>query len=568
MRKKVLLSLVAASFLATNGLYAIGFNSLIPTVESNQTQQIPFAQNEAIVKLNLPKDLGFMQAVQMMQQVLGSFTHQDFTFINAMHIKVPSKSFDEIASLLKKLPFVERVEKNYAYKATKSNDPYYDKLWAIENTGQNINNTKGTVDDDMDVDEAWKSTKGSSDVVVAVLDTGVDYTHEDLADNMWNGNAHHGYDFAGDDNGNNDDDPMPDKPYDENGHYHGTHVAGIIGAVGDNAIGVTGVAQKVQIMALKVFRPSGYAYNSDILEALDYVSKKIDEGVKIVAINASYGGGGGSNGDTMDEAIKKLGEKGVVFCAAAGNEGKDIDKEPVYPASYDASNIITVAASDQNDKLTSFSNYGAKSVEVAAPGINILSTYPGNQYAYMQGTSMATPQVTGVVALLSSAKPDATVEERIDAIKNGVDLRDALQGKVSTSGRVNANNALKVLLDSDKPINTPPTAKDDSATTKYETAVVIDVLANDTDADNDALSIESVTNPANGSAVIENNKITYTPNKNFSGEDSFSYRVKDANGATATAKVTVNVQEKEKKEHRKHHKRGFFFRFFHFGWFK
>ena len=531
--KKTFLYSIAATIMLLSSANATENNTSIK-------QEAPYAQSEAIIVLKNGVSKEF--ALSKLQKLLGSFSHHEYSLINAIHIKVPNKSFDEIKNLLKNLPIIKSIEKNYIQKALGSNDTYYSKLWAIENNGQEVNNKSGLKDADMDVDKAWQIEKGQNSVVVAVLDTGVDYTHSDLADNMWSGNAKHGYDFAGDDDGNNDDDPMPDTPHDDNGHYHGTHVAGTIGAIGDNSEGVVGVVQNTQIMAVKVFRPKGYAYNSDILEGMDYVSNQIDKGVNIVAINASYGGGGGSNGDSMDEAIKKLGQKGVVFCAAAGNDGKDIDNNPTYPASYDAPNIITVAASNQNDELASFSNYGKNTVEVAAPGTNILSTYPDNKYAYLQGTSMATPQVTGTVALLASAAPESTVEDRIKAIEENVDIKASLKDKVSTNGRVNVYRAVKAITGVSTP-NTPPTANDDTASTKVETKVTIDVLANDSDDDGDALTIKSVSTPANGTAVINNNKIDYTPNKDFSGEDSFYYTITDSSGAEATAKVTIKVSK-------------------------
>jgi len=549
MKKRYLiLSALAASFLLaseTNMSNIVDINSSSFITKDNNVSNM-FAENEAIIVF---KD-GTMasQMVKTLQSLFGSqMKHNEFSLINGMHITVPDKSFEQIKAMIENMPMsnsmIKSIEKNYANASFKSNDTYYDKLWAIENTGQSVNNKSGTSDADMDVDEAWKIEKGEHNVVVAVLDTGIDYTHNDLADNMWDGNAHHGYDFAGDDDGNNDDDPMPDTPYDDKGHYHGTHVAGTIGAIGDNSNGVSGVAQNVQIMAIKIFRPNGYGYSSDILEGLDYVSKQIDNGVNVVAINASYGGGGGKPGDSMDEAIQKLGDKGVVFCAAAGNDGKDIDSEPVYPASYSATNIITVAASDQDDKLASFSNYGKDTVEVSAPGTNILSTYPDNQYAYLQGTSMATPNVTGTVALLASVNPSSSVEDRIKAVENNVDVKNSLTNKVSTDGRVNTYKAVKALSD-DSSANNPPVANKDSATTEYETKVTIDVLKNDTDKDGDTLNLKSVTNPEHGSTVINNGKVDYTPESGFSGTDTFSYAISDGNGGEDSTTVTVTVEDK------------------------
>jgi subtilisin family serine protease len=469
------------------------------------------------------------------------FSAKAFLKLGAMHVKSDTNTTEELIEMFKSeemSEYVEHVSANNMVALSATDDSYYNYLWSIENTAQEVNGETGTADADMDVAEAWNITKGDNDVIVAVLDTGVDYTHDDLRDNMWDGVTNHGYDFAGDDDGNNDDNPMPDEPYDDNGHYHGTHVAGTIGAVGDNGIGVSGVAQDVSIMALKVFRPNGYGYSSDILEALEYVADRVDDGENIVAVNASYGGSGGDQDDAINDAIKKLGDKGVVFCAAAGNEGKDIDAEPSYPASYDAENIISVAASDQNDALASFSNYGANSVDVAAPGTNILSTYPGNQYAYLQGTSMATPNVAGAVALLASAYPDSSVAERKAMLLDHVEKKSAFDGKMTTGGRININDALD-----NEPENITPTAEDDTITTAYETAVTIDVLANDSDENGDTLSITDTTTPADGSVTISDGKIVYTPNDGYEGSDSFDYTISDGE-LTTTATVTVTVEEK------------------------
>ncbi|MGV6831505.1 MAG: S8 family peptidase, partial [bacterium] len=410
-----------------NFLSAGTMGDLVPidnnfTKDSNSSQK-SYADGELIIKFKKDANrTAFWNKFKMQPGVMDkNSTRHDYKHIKSMFLQVPGMGADKLKEIIEKMPFfkdgIESIEFNYKTKANESSDDsYYSKLWAVENTGQSVNNSSGTNDADMDVKEAWDKEKGDSDLVVAVLDTGVDYTHNDLADNMWRGAAKHGYDFAGDDDGNNDDDPMPDQSYDKNGHYHGTHVAGTIGAVANNSNGVAGVAQNVQIMAVKVFRPNGYGYTSDILEGMDYVLDKIDNGVKVVAINASYGGSGGKEGDSVEDAIVKLGEKGVIFVAAAGNDGKDIDSDPIYPAAYKADNIIAVAASDQNDKLASFSNWGKESVDLAAPGTNILSTYPENKYAYLNGTSMATPNVVGSVVLLRAHYPDATIKEIKDKL--------------------------------------------------------------------------------------------------------------------------------------------------------
>ena len=536
MRKQIIkISLIAATTLASFSQLNATNLPLNPKVEQ---KSIKYAPNEVIIRFKKNTKIP-----ESFYKLLKKFKTHKYQITNAMHVKSKTLSTKELIKLFsdKKFKnFILNVKPNYIYGLQDTNDKYFNKLWAIKNVAQEVNGKKGTKDADMDVDEAWNLEKGDPNVIVAILDTGVDYTHNDLADNMYRGLSKHGYDFAGDDDGNNDDDPMPDKPYDERGHYHGTHVAGTVGAVGDNSIGVTGVAQNIQIMAVKVFRPNGYAYQSDILEGLDFVSKRIDKGDNIVAINASYGGGGGSQDDATNDAIKNLGKKGVVFCAAAGNDSKNIDYFPTYPASYDAPNIITVAASDQDDKLASFSNYGKKSVDVAAPGTNIYSTYPGNKYKFLQGTSMATPQVTGSVALLASYFPESSVSERINLIEKTVDKKSNLANKVKSGGRVNINRALH----KDENPNQPPIANDDKATTKYETKVIIDVLKNDSDPDGDNLIIQSVTQPSHGSVKIVNSKIEYTPDNNYSGTDNFNYTIIDNRGGKDSAKVTVTVKEK------------------------
>ena len=550
MNTNTILSMVVAGVLFSTTMATA--NETVVNVPAQDIKRLQknapqFAKNEVIISFKEGK--GFTSTFSsMLERVLGKgkFTSQSYNSIGAMYIHSDRYGTKKLIEMLTQPIFskyIESVTPNNIRTLVASDDSYYDKLWAIENRGQKVNNKRGSVDADMDVAEAWEKTTGDKELVVAVLDTGVDYRHDDLRENMWNGNVNHGYDFAGDNDGNNDDNPMPDAPYDEKGHYHGTHVAGTIGAVSNNRAGVAGVAQEVSIMALKVFRPNGYGYTNDILEALDYVAQKVDEGVNIVAINASYGGGGGSQDDATNKAIKKLGEKGVLFCAAAGNDGKNIDNDPTYPASYDADNIITVAASDQDDKLASFSNYGQKSVDVAAPGTNILSTYPDNQYAYLQGTSMATPNVVGSVVLLSAYHPDASVADKKAMLLDNVDVKRDLNRKVASNGRVNIDKALGEKDNPDK--NRAPKANDDHAKTTYETVVEVAVLSNDSDADGDELTIKSFTQAENGKVEKDNDKLLYTPKDGFSGEDHFNYTITDGE-LDATATVTVVVAEEEK----------------------
>ncbi len=373
---------------------------------------------------------------------------------NIVHLK--SKiSLEKLKAELSKDPNIISFQPNYRrrlYSIT-PDDTGFRYLWGLNNTGQYVNAAGSTEDSDIDAPEAWEKNKGSGDIVVAVFDTGVDYNHNDLggfASNIWvnqaerdgvdgeddDGNGYiddvYGYDFASDNSGGNDSDPI-------DVHGHGTHVSGTIGAKGDNGRGIVGVNWNVKIMALKVVRPNGDIYVSDTIEAIKYVETMKRRGVNIVAINASYGQGGGSQSDTMNTLIKGL---NILFCAAGGNGGDDQigddnDRMPQYPASYNANNIIAVAATDPNDALASFSNYGSASVDIAAPGVHIMSTVPQDTYDYKDGTSMAVPHVTGTVALMTSEYPKETALQRKARILSGVDKITTLNGKILTGGRLN-----------------------------------------------------------------------------------------------------------------------------------
>jgi|GEM_PF-6771868 len=294
---------------------------------------------------------------------------------------------------------------------------------------------------------AWDRTTGSTNVVVAVIDTGIDLTHPDLVSNLWANVAEANGATGVDDDGNGRIDDIygwnfvgNDKnPADDNGH--GTHCSGTIGAVGNNALGVVGVCWKVRLMALKAGDASGQLAVSDTAEAVHYAS---DEGANV--ISASYGGSGAS--DTARDAIVYANGKGVLFVAAAGNEGVNNDTVPHYPASYDVPNVVAVAATDPGDELASFSNYGKTSVDIAAPGVQIYSTVPDGKIDAMQGTSMACPHVAGAAALLLSANSSFTPLQVKEALLNTVDKLPALAAKTVSGGRLNVKNLI-ALQDSD-----------------------------------------------------------------------------------------------------------------------
>jgi subtilisin family serine protease len=359
---------------------------------------------------------------------------------------------DAVVNEYRALPDVEYVEPNYTISldpepkgaippsyldsATAGpNDPMFGDQWSLDNKGQ-----RGGLDKaDISALAAWEKTKGSDKVVVAVLDSGVDYTHPDLVNNMWvrpPGMARYSDDQLGtvdDAHGFNAINDTGD-PMDDNGH--GTHCAGIIGAEGDNSEGIAGVNWKVEIMPLKFMNANGSGTTSDAIKAINYVMERKRAGVNVRVINASWGSTMKSK--ALEDAIRRAGEEGILFIAAAGNSSADSDRSPHYPAGYNLPNVISVAALNRNDELASFSNYGAKSVHIAAPGAEILSTWLNGTFEEHSGTSMATPEVVGVAALVLSVDPDLSVKELRQRLMDATDPLPALRGKVVTGGRINA----------------------------------------------------------------------------------------------------------------------------------
>jgi subtilisin family serine protease len=229
-------------------------------------------------------------------------------------------------------------------------------------------------------------------------------------------------------------------PMDENGH--GTHCAGIVGAEGDNGMGIAGVNWKVEIMPLRFIDASGAGTTKDAIKAINYVIDRKRAGVNVRIISASWGSTMYSK--ALEDVIAAAGKEGILFIAASGNASADADRSPHYPASYDLPNVISVAALTRNDELASFSNYGAKSVHVAAPGAEILSTWLGGDFREASGTSMATPEVSGVAALVLSAEPDLSMKALRARLLESVDKLDSLNGQVSSGGRINAARAVGV----------------------------------------------------------------------------------------------------------------------------
>ena len=344
------------------------------------------------------------------------------------------------------------------------NDPGYPFLWGLHNTGQD----GGTADVDIDAPEAWSTTRGSSEVVVAVIDSGVDTTHPDLAGRIWrnadeiagNGIDDDGNGYVDDVNGwdfLNDDNTVFDSA---TADLHGTHVAGTIAATADNGIGVAGVAPGVRIMPLKFLADDGTGSSSAAAAAVAYARAN-----GATVINASWGGG---NSTTLRNAIAAA--TGVAVVAAAGNEGVDIDGGGTvpYPAgwakvSYGITNVLSVASVDRNGARSPFSNYGADSVDIGAPGSSIASTIPGNAYGYLSGTSMAAPHASGVAALMASVDGSATGAELVSGIKAGAEPLASLATKTTTGGFLNAHASVQ--LASAAPPEDPVDDGDDPAPT-------------------------------------------------------------------------------------------------------
>ncbi len=337
-------------------------------------------------------------------------------------------------------PSVLYAEPNYILHAFNTpNDPSFPQMWSLENTGQD----GGVPGADIKATEAWNLSTGSSHVVIAVLDTGIDYTHQDLAANSWASSApfaqtidgvsincatgSHGYNTI-----TNTCDPM-----DDNGH--GSHVSGIIGAVGNNGVGVTGINWAVQVMACKWLDSTGAGATSDAITCLDFVKAWKDLGTNIVATNNSWGGFDFSQ--ALSDAIQAQQEDGILFIAAAGNNFSDNDVAPVYPADYFLPNLVSVAATSRFDLLAAFSDFGRQSVHLGAPGDEILSTTPNNTYSIFSGTSMAAPHVTGVAALLAAQDPTRDWRAIKNLLLAGGDTIPALAQTI-TGKRLNAYGSM------------------------------------------------------------------------------------------------------------------------------
>ena len=418
-------------FFLVHAISAAAISSFIFTSPLYAVPEAPYVEGEILVKYKTSASNSRMSRIE---QSVGVVTKEEIPALRIKRVKVNSgMSVEECIEKYHRLAgsSIEYAEPNYILKADLfPNDPDFSSMYNLRNIGQN----GGVQGADVAAPEAWDTATGGP-IVVAVIDTGVDYTHPDLAANMWKNEGEipdngidddgNGYvdDYRGWDFCNHDNDPYDD-------HSHGTHCAGTIAAVGNNGTGVVGVCWSAKIMPLKFLGASGAGSTAEAMNAILYATMM---GARVMS--NSWGGGGYSQ--ALRDAIQAADDAGVIFVAAAGNSASDNDLTAHFPSSYDCKNVIAVAATDNYDRLASFSCYGLTSVDIAAPGVAILSTIPGGNYASYSGTSMATPHVAGAAALAWSHAQAKTHTKIIYDILNGAAPLSTLDGKVVTSGRLN-----------------------------------------------------------------------------------------------------------------------------------
>jgi subtilisin family serine protease len=434
---KKLLLVVVALLVAALCLHQNAVN--VPSNAQEKFTTESYVPGELLLKL---KDGSAGQPVASLHESLGASVENEFPEIGWQHIKLPDgMAVADAIQIYRSAPTVEIVQPNYIYTLYATpNDPLLGSLYGLTR---------------ISAPQAWDTTTGDPSVVVAVIDTGIDKNHQDLAPNVWQNPGEiaanavdddmngfvddtYGWDFL-----NGDNDPV-------DGHSHGTHCSGTIGGVGNNGIGVAGVNWNVRIMALKTHDDTvGGSTSVTLIQTFGYVTMMKNRGINIRATSNSYGGPpeAGTYDQAVKDAIDASGRAGVLNVFAAGNQlavsqERDNDILPTYPGSYNSPSILAVAASNQTDNMASFSHYGATTVDVAAPGVSILSTVPNNGYASFSGTSMSTPHTAGAAALLAAAHPGLSSASIKATLMNTVDVLPQWSGLILTGGRINVARAI------------------------------------------------------------------------------------------------------------------------------
>jgi subtilisin family serine protease len=429
------------TFFAIRVLFCISLTSIL------HAEEMPYKEGELLVRFT-PKSNGIQKSLQEKNCILSSLNMGKIEHVykrvqGLTLVKLPpSQKVVDVLSKLEGKREILYAEPNYKLKllTTVPNDTDFIQQWGLHNTGQ----SGWTLDADIDAIEAWDWHTDANDIIVAVIDSGIDYGHIDLEDNIWiNEEELYGTpDHDDDGNGYEDDIFGWDFYYNDANPMdyfgHGTHVAGIIGAIGNNNTGIVGVCWKVRLMNLKIGMDNEpYVSVSAAISAMEYA---IDKGAKIV--NNSWGGDSSTYSTFLKNAIEESLEAGILFIAAAGNEGENNNISHTYPSDYDCDNIISVLATDSDDQKPYWSNYGITAVDIGAPGVNILSCIPNNNYDFYDGTSMATPHVSGACALVWSMYPHLKALQVKQIILDSADKLDSLDGLCVTEGRLNLYQAL------------------------------------------------------------------------------------------------------------------------------
>ncbi|MGH9449795.1 MAG: S8 family peptidase [Terriglobia bacterium] len=450
----------------------------------------------------------------------------------AILIHSRSASVQELLDLVSDFPGLVYANPDYVEHAiTVPNDPGFGSQWGLHNTGQVIENQAGTPGDDIKATAAWGVTTGSSSYILGGVDTGIDYGHPDLAANVWSAPSA----FTVTIGGNNINCPQGSHGFnaitltcdssDDNGH--GTATAGVMGAVGNNSIGVSGVNWTTRIIGLKGLDSTGYGTDSELINAIDFAIQVNNKFGGVIALNNSYGGGGYDQ--AFHDEIGKTYASGILFVAAAGNNSSDNDSTPFYPASYKFQNVIAVAATDNKDQLASFSNYGANGVQLGAPGVGIYTLANNNSYQSLDGTSLSTPFVTGTAALVSSVcgLPGTAIGTDIDST---VDADSNLSGKTVTGGRLDSYQALHAC-----------TKGSGSGTGSIEVDYSVPPGCYPVDSDNIVVSIDGI---AMAFDYYSGTDDAITIAQNLANQLPAAYISASASGDSGSATVTMNALAK------------------------